>query len=715
MDSLQYDDKAPRTPSPPAPSPHHNTNYKPDIDPVRIFSQDEDQYQWAAPQQRPSLLQELYDSDSQGLSPEQHPSPPDMYVEPQDNWPPAPPSRSGHDYTLIRRATFPYARQERPDELAQYPPFLHHPDPHGPSSAGYDPMPLSAEPSALHAHHPDGGYSPPGYPAPQDAPYEGGVKLEGHEHQHHLAHYGRHGEYAPPPQQQQQFYGRPPMHQYAQHPAQMHAAMQQQQQHHLASMHHHAHGPHPHNGMHLGGGHNVGFPPHGLPVQHTDDAASKETQYLRRRCYNCHTTEPPSWRRSTLNPGKIVCNKCGLYERTHLRARPLRFDELRAGNKARKNGGKGVGAGGSPKALGKKVGGAVQRRSSVSSTGSSVQSGSGASDWDDAASVYSNTSAPNGPSSAFNSPAFSPHPPSLSLSSHSSSHSNSNSSQSSSPGRSGGGRDSLSRSPPLLAPMGSPHLLGSPPHSAGFLGGIGGSGFHSHPHSHSHAHNGNGGNGIRLPHAPDIPTLGGVHGSPHMLGAGIGGMRTKPRSNTTGGLGLGLQGAQQGQGYYNPPPHGLHHSSSNSSLHSSHSQHSPSLHPSPLASASNGNGNGDAEGGLYRRGSMPDMHLWGVGRVGDGRGEREGGAAGGCCVGARARREYPTPPHPTPPGRRRHPPKNNSSSSSPKYLLEKLHRRDTPLRSPPPPTPTDDAPHIIYTAPHFALGRRRLRFYPLPR
>ncbi|KAJ7688685.1 hypothetical protein B0H17DRAFT_897758, partial [Mycena rosella] len=63
---------------------------------------------------------------------------------------------------------------------------------------------------------------------------------------------------------------------------------------------------------------------------HTDDAASKETQYLRRRCFNCHTTEPPSWRRSTLNPGKIVCNKCGLYERTHLRARPLRFDELRA-------------------------------------------------------------------------------------------------------------------------------------------------------------------------------------------------------------------------------------------------------------------------------------------------------------------------------------------------------------------------------------------------
>ncbi|KAG7447631.1 uncharacterized protein BT62DRAFT_785148 [Guyanagaster necrorhizus] len=108
----------------------------------------------------------------------------------------------------------------------------------------------------------------------------------------------------------------------------------------LPPMHHHHH-PHHHQQFYQP------FPsppppsytlsPHtGLPVQHTDDAASKETQYLRRRCFNCHTTEPPSWRRSTLNPGKIVCNKCGLYERTHLRPRPLRFDELRAGNKARK-------------------------------------------------------------------------------------------------------------------------------------------------------------------------------------------------------------------------------------------------------------------------------------------------------------------------------------------------------------------------------------------
>ncbi|KAB5596342.1 hypothetical protein CTheo_327 [Ceratobasidium theobromae] len=94
------------------------------------------------------------------------------------------------------------------------------------------------------------------------------------------------------------------------------------------------------------------FPaPHVVHVVFTDDAASKETQYLRRRCHNCQQVEPPSWRRSHLVPGKIVCNRCGLYERTHLRPvgysliipfipahcsqRPHRFDEVRAG-KARK-------------------------------------------------------------------------------------------------------------------------------------------------------------------------------------------------------------------------------------------------------------------------------------------------------------------------------------------------------------------------------------------
>ncbi|KAJ3740911.1 putative GATA type transcriptional activator [Lentinula detonsa] len=168
--------------------------------------------------------------------------------------------------------------------------------------------------------------------------------------------------------------------------------------------HHHPYGP-PSSGMlpapamAMGGMPGMPMGPYGhlqpaLPIQHTDDAASKETQYLRRRCFNCHTTEPPSWRRSTLNPGKIVCNKCGLYERTHLRPRPLRFDELRAGGKSRKNslsnsnGGTGGNAKTSPKSPGKSlvkkesvdVGlGRIRgnRRSSVSSS-----AGSG-SDWDD--------------------------------------------------------------------------------------------------------------------------------------------------------------------------------------------------------------------------------------------------------------------------------------------------------------------------------------------
>jgi len=133
-----------------------------------------------------------------------------------------------------------------------------------------------------------------------------------------------------------------------------------------------------------------------LPVMHTDDAASKETQYLRRRCFNCHTTEPPSWRRSTLNPGKIVCNKCGLYERTHLRPRPHRFDELRAGSKARKAAAKvATSPNMSPKS---KIEG-IKKEPNDGSVAPSIGS-NGVSDWE-SGSAYSNSSAPN---SGYNSP-----------------------------------------------------------------------------------------------------------------------------------------------------------------------------------------------------------------------------------------------------------------------------------------------------------------------
>ncbi|KAJ7893436.1 hypothetical protein B0H14DRAFT_2684941 [Mycena olivaceomarginata] len=563
MDSLHFSppsthaiihDDAPRTPSPPAPMQRYQENYKPAaLDPVRIFSGDEDHYnQWGQPQYapppsaaRPSLLQELYEHDS----PEHPASPPDMYGADsnESNWPPQqaqqPRAAPPQDYTLIRRATFPYVRQERPEDMppAAYPPFLYNDNPH-------HGMPLSAEPSALHG-------------GPEYEFDNGQVKVEDHH-----PHMGYH-----PHPHAQQFYARP-------HPGHLPPHMGGHPGMHPSHLPPHMHpGMHPH---HAGG---YALNPHGVPVQHTDDAASKETQYLRRRCFNCHTTEPPSWRRSTLNPGKIVCNKCGLYERTHLRARPLRFDELRAGNKARK-GGKGVGS--SPKqgpAAGgvKKAPGAIARRSSVSSTGSSAQSGSGASDWDDSVSVYSNSH-----SSAASAYSQSPVPPSLSLSS-SSSHNNSP------------GRDSLSRSPPLLHPQGHP---GSPPHSAGSYNGqfahhsphLGGSPQQAY---HSPSMNG-GGNGIRLPHAPDIPTLG---------------RGTKPRSNTTGGLGH----HHSGSAYYNGNGHGLHHSSSNSSLHSQHAQGgSPGLAPNVLEGAE-----------LYRRGSLPDFHAQ-MGGVGAGGGWGDEGGMG---------------------------------------------------------------------------------------
>ncbi|KAG8850013.1 hypothetical protein FRB91_009424 [Serendipita sp. 411] len=133
-----------------------------------------------------------------------------------------------------------------------------------------------------------------------------------------------------------------------------------------------------------------------IPVLHTDDAASKETQYLRRKCFNCGTTEPPSWRRSTLNPGKIVCNKCGLYERTHNKPRPHQFG-LRPGNKTRKqslptlpsHSMTGKVNSNSPSSSPKRHGLSIKkepldyrhamRRGSIAS----INSGSGTSDWDD--------------------------------------------------------------------------------------------------------------------------------------------------------------------------------------------------------------------------------------------------------------------------------------------------------------------------------------------
>lgn len=242
---------------------------------------------------------------------------------------------------MMRRATFPYVRHDREDFQHQHPQqfFMQH--------SHHPQMCNSARPDVVYAEPMDGHY----------LEHDPNIKLED-------------GSPVMVPTQTSPTYFRSP----------------------------NSGGLSPHFGMVPPG--SLSYLSPGLPVQHTDDAASKETQYLRRRCFNCHTTEPPSWRRSTLNPGKIVCNKCGLYERTHLRPRPLRFDELRAGNKARKHA-----KAPSPKVKKEPGAPALLRRSSVSSN-SSASAGAN-SDWDDNLSVYSSGSAPT---TSFNSPSISSFP-----------------------------------------------------------------------------------------------------------------------------------------------------------------------------------------------------------------------------------------------------------------------------------------------------------------
>ncbi|KAJ7758699.1 hypothetical protein B0H16DRAFT_1535379 [Mycena metata] len=72
-----------------------------------------------------------------------------------------------------------------------------------------------------------------------------------------------------------------------------------------------------------------GAPASAIPVVHTDDAATKLSDRVRRRCFNCCTTDTSTWRRSNLSPGKVLCNKCGLFERTHSRPRPEQFPHKR--------------------------------------------------------------------------------------------------------------------------------------------------------------------------------------------------------------------------------------------------------------------------------------------------------------------------------------------------------------------------------------------------
>ncbi|KAH9989578.1 hypothetical protein BJV77DRAFT_678230 [Russula vinacea] len=58
------------------------------------------------------------------------------------------------------------------------------------------------------------------------------------------------------------------------------------------------------------------------PIIFTDNARMRLGDLIRRQCFNCRATETRTWRRSVLNPGKMVCNKCGLFERSHASPRP---------------------------------------------------------------------------------------------------------------------------------------------------------------------------------------------------------------------------------------------------------------------------------------------------------------------------------------------------------------------------------------------------------
>ncbi|KAF9257015.1 hypothetical protein L218DRAFT_1021119 [Marasmius fiardii PR-910] len=60
---------------------------------------------------------------------------------------------------------------------------------------------------------------------------------------------------------------------------------------------------------------NIQNPQNENPVVYTEDASTRLSSKIRRRCFNCRGTETTAWRRSHNVPGKLLCNKCGLAER----------------------------------------------------------------------------------------------------------------------------------------------------------------------------------------------------------------------------------------------------------------------------------------------------------------------------------------------------------------------------------------------------------------
>ncbi|KAK8858933.1 hypothetical protein IAR55_003164 [Kwoniella newhampshirensis] len=61
-------------------------------------------------------------------------------------------------------------------------------------------------------------------------------------------------------------------------------------------------------------------------ITYTTDAEVSQTDRIKRRCYSCDETKAKTWRRSRIHPGRILCNRCGLYEAEYGVDRPLDLD-----------------------------------------------------------------------------------------------------------------------------------------------------------------------------------------------------------------------------------------------------------------------------------------------------------------------------------------------------------------------------------------------------
>ena len=150
-----------------------------------------------------------------------------------------------------------------PPPIATLPP--HHPHSPAPSDASQDRSSLGTPPVRRSPHS----YPPP-YPHHYIPPhFDSHHSATNNNNSHHHHHRYDHPYIYPPSQ-----FSIPTMH--------------------PPSTHHRQDSYHPYTG------------PQPVTIVHTDDAATKLSDRVRRRCFNCCTTDTSTWRRSNLSPGKVV-------------------------------------------------------------------------------------------------------------------------------------------------------------------------------------------------------------------------------------------------------------------------------------------------------------------------------------------------------------------------------------------------------------------------